>query len=220
MLVPRITYYLTVAAPGVDDIDGLERSTWLWMAKKIGLAPTQCRDFLHAPRERGGLGMESWHSVVLLRRRTEDLAMEWAKPEYEVMAAVYAKMREDHEDIKRRWAWGGLGWGSDQLQGPYQYWPALEGYCQGEWVEGLERSLVKEGWGWIDGQGAQMWRVGDSRLAAAIFGARLGEVGFSTSSKLDMWMRGVKFRSELVGPDGTTVLPWGGDPRLGGVAPT
>ncbi len=67
---------------------------------------------------------------------------------------------------------------------------------------------MKEGWGWIDGQGAQMWRVGDSRLAA-ISGARLGEVGFYTSSKLDMWMRGVKFRSELVKPDGTTVLPWG-----------
>ena len=171
VLVPRITYCLTVAAPGVDDIDGLEISPRLWMAKKIGLAPTQCRDLLHAPMERGGLGMEPWHSVVL--RRPADLAMEWAKPGYEVMAAVYAKMREDHEDIKRLGAWGGLGWGSDQLQGPYQYWPALEGYCQGEWVEGLERSLVKEGWGWIDGQGAQMWRVGDSRLAA-ISGVRLG----------------------------------------------
>ncbi len=68
------------------------------MAKMIGLAPTQCRDLLHASRERGGLGMESWHSVVL--RRHADLAMEWAKPGYEVMAAVYAKMREDHEDIK------------------------------------------------------------------------------------------------------------------------
>ena len=119
----------------MDDIDGLESSTWLWMAKKIGLAPTQCRDLLHAPRERGGLGMESWHSVVL-RRRT-DLAMEWAKPGYEAMAAVYAKMREDHEDIKRLGAWSGLGWGSDQPNGPQQYWPALEGYCQGEWVEGL-----------------------------------------------------------------------------------
>ncbi len=27
-------------------------------------------------------------------------------------------------------------------------------------MEGLEHSLVKEGWGWIDGQGAQMWRAG------------------------------------------------------------
>ena len=26
----------------VDDIDGLENSTWAWMTKKIGLAPTQC----------------------------------------------------------------------------------------------------------------------------------------------------------------------------------
>ncbi len=61
VLVPRITYCLTKAAPGVDDIDGLESSTWMWMAKKIGLAPTQCWDLLHAPREKGGLGMESWH---------------------------------------------------------------------------------------------------------------------------------------------------------------
>ena len=136
------------------------------------------------------------------------------------MAAVYAKMREDHEDIKRLLVgvWGGLGWGSDQVNGPYQYWPALEGYCQGEWVEGLERSLVKEGWGWIDGQGAQTWRAGDSRLTA-ITGARLGDVGFSTSSKLDLWMRGVKFRSELVGPDGTTVLPWGEIPGWVGWLP-
>ena len=98
--------------------------------------------------------MESWHSIVL--RRRADLAMEWAKPGFEAMAAVYAKMREDCEDIKRLGAWGGLGWGSDQINGPYQYWPALEGYCQGEWVEGLERSLVKEGWGWIDGK-APRW---------------------------------------------------------------
>ncbi len=81
------------------------------MAKKIELAPTQCRDLLHAPRERGGLGMESWHSVVL--RRRADLAMEWSKPGYEVMAAVNAKMREDHEDIQRLGAWGELSWGSD-----------------------------------------------------------------------------------------------------------
>jgi hypothetical protein len=78
---------------------------------------------------------------------------------------------------------------------------------------------VKEGWGLIDGLGAQMWRAGDSRLAA-ISGTRLGDVGFSTtSSKLDLWMRGVKFRSELVGPDGTTVLPCGEIPGWVGWLP-
>ena len=54
VLVPRITYCLTVAAPGVDDIDGLESSTWAWMAKKIGLAPTQCRDLLLTRTPRTG----------------------------------------------------------------------------------------------------------------------------------------------------------------------
>ena len=85
-------------------------------------------------------------------------------------------------------------------------------------MEGLERSLAKEGWGWTDGLGAHKWRVGDSRLAA-ITGTRLGNVGFSTSSKQDMWMRGVKFRSELVGPDGLTVLPWGEIPGWVGWLP-
>ncbi len=37
VLVPRITYCLTTAAPGVNDIDDLESATWMWMAKKIGL---------------------------------------------------------------------------------------------------------------------------------------------------------------------------------------
>ncbi len=108
VLVPRITYCLTSAAPGVDDIDDLESATWMWMARKIGLAPTQCRELLHAPRERGGLGMESWHSVVL--RRRADIAMEWATGN-EQTAAVYYKLREDHEDIKREGAKAGLGWG-------------------------------------------------------------------------------------------------------------
>ena len=70
----------------------------------------------------------------------------------------------------------------------------------------------------MDGQGVHKWRVGDSRVAA-IVGTRLGEVSFSTASKLDMWMRGVKFRSELVGPDGITVLPWGEVPGWVGWVP-
>ena len=97
------------------DVDG---------AKKIGLAPTQCRELLHTPRERGGLGMESWHSVVL--RRRADIAMEWATQRNEQMAAVYHKLREDHEDIKREGAKPGLGWGVVREEGPVEYWPATD----------------------------------------------------------------------------------------------
>jgi hypothetical protein len=108
-------------------IDDLESATWMWMAKKIGLAPTQCRELLHTtPRERGGLGMESWHSVVL--RRRADIAMDWAGQGNEQMSAVYHKLREDHEDIKRGGAKEGLGWGEVRDGGPKEYWPASEHY--------------------------------------------------------------------------------------------
>ena len=73
--------------------------------------------------------------------------MEWATQGNEQMAAVYHKLREDHEDIKREGAKASLGWGVTRAGGPMEYWPATDQYCQGQWVEGLERSLAKEGWG-------------------------------------------------------------------------
>ena len=160
--------------------------------------------------------MESWHSVVL--RRRADIAMEWATQRNEQMAAVYHKLREDHEDIKREGAKPGLGWGEVREEGPVEYWPATDQYCQGQWVEGLERSLAKEGWGWEDGCGIQKWRDGDDRLSA-ITGVKQEDVGFSGVAKSDLWKRGFKFRSELIGPDGCTVLPWGELPGWTGWLP-
>ena len=86
------------------------------MGPKIGLAPGQCGELLHTPRERGGLGLESWHSVVL--RRRADLAMEWCEEGSTQMGAIYSRLREDHEALKREGAWEGLGWGAPRPEAP------------------------------------------------------------------------------------------------------
>ena len=62
--------------------------------------------------------------------------------------------------------------------------------------------------GWEDGCGVPKWREGDDRLST-ISGVKLEDVGFSAVAIADLRKRGFKFRSELVGPDGVTVLPWG-----------
>ena len=219
VLIPRITYCLTIAAPGTDDIERLESETWSWMAKKIGLAPNQARDLLHAPRARGGLGMESWHSVVL--RRRANLAMQWREEGNEQMGAIYSKLREDHEEIKRGGAWEGLGWGSAQQGGVPEYWPSAvepEMYCRGEWIEGLERSLAKEGWSWEDDRGILRWREGDQRQSSIRL-KKEREVGFTQAAKSALWAKDCKWRSELVGPDGKTALPWGDIPGWAGWLP-
>ena len=51
--------------------------------------------------------MESWHSVVL--RRRADLAMEWCEEGNTQMGAIYSRLREDHEVLKRDGAWEGIG---------------------------------------------------------------------------------------------------------------
>ena len=99
-----------------------------------------------------------------------------------------------------------------------EYWPATDQYYQGQWVEGLERSLAKEGWGWEDGCGVPKWREGDDRLSS-MTGVKQEEVGLSGAAISDLWKRGFKFASELVGPDGLTVLPWGELPGWTGWLP-
>ncbi len=68
-------------------------------------------------------------------------------------------------------------------------------------MEGLERSLAKEEWGWEDGCGVPKWREGDDRISS-ITGVKHEEVGLSGVAISDLWKRGFKFISALVGPDG------------------
>jgi hypothetical protein len=57
----------------------------------------------------------------------------------------------------------------------------------------------------------------DCRLSAT--GVKREDVGFSGVAKSDLWKRGFKFRSALIGPDGVTVLPWGKLPGWTGWLP-
>ena len=50
-------------------------------------------------------------------------------------------------------------------------------------------------------------------------GVKQEEVGLSGAAISDLWKRGFKFASELVGPDGLTVLPWGELPGWTGWLP-
>jgi hypothetical protein len=77
------------------------------MAPKIGLAPGQCREFIHTPRA-------GWsrHGVVALRcspptRRASYGVVEGKNTQ---MGEIYSRLREDHEALKRDGAWAGIDW--------------------------------------------------------------------------------------------------------------
>jgi hypothetical protein len=152
------------------------------------------------------LGMESCYSVVL--RRRADLAMEWCEEGNTQMVAIYSRLREYHEALKREGAWAGIGWGAPLPEDVPVYWPTIPRYGEGNWNKGLDRSLVAEGLSWDDNHGIEPRREGDIRLSS------IGCARFWTTLALsnkqrnkNLRRRGLTFRSQLVGPDGLTVLP-------------
>ena len=75
-----------------------------------------------------------------------------------------------------------------------------------------------EGLSWDDNHGVEPWREGDIRLSS-IGCFRVDDVGFTKAAKLDLRRRGFTFRSQLAGPDGLTILPWGELPGWTGWVP-
>ena len=96
--------------------------------------------------------------------------------------------------------------------------PPPRGFGEGQWVEGLDRSLAVEGLSWEDNHGIEPWREGDCRLGS-ISCRRANNVGFTIAAKQDLCRRGFTFQSQLVGPDGLTILPWGELPGWVGWVP-
>ncbi len=75
-----------------------------------------------------------------------------------------------------------------------------------------------EGLSWEDNHGIEPWREGDIRLSS-ICCARVDDVDFTKAAKQDLRRRRFTFRSQLVGPDGLTILPWGELPGWVGWVP-